>query len=425
MLALPSRRGPTRAALIRRLAVLSAASTALFATPAQAQEGWIPGVGVFIGGAFGAKKGFNWGFETFATYRFREDMCANNPRSGIGPMAQLAMVNLDGPRVTLGLQGGGELSRAGAALSGELGATYRFGDRPGFGIHTGATAIVLFFPISYRAQWLLQDHAFNVGARYAWEGQHSPVLTYGANSICMVGRPLRTAKGVACVDTRACSVGALAASVTAVNDEAFAAGLEWQGAAQYECASIPAFLQLADELLAHDAPNALIEAALAAAEDEMVHARISADLASRYLGTRVWPTLPEVPSRAPLAGRAGLVRLATESWLDGCLAEGMAAERALSASRRAIEGGAKTAQRVIARDEARHAELGWNILRWATHVGDDDARDAVRTLRNAEIPAAVGDHAGVDRYGCLGVRQINEIADRHTAKSRRRLDAWL
>ena len=119
------------------------------------------------------------------------------------------------------------------------------------------------------------------------------------------------------------------------------------------------------------------------------------------------------------------MRLATESWLDGCLAEGMAAERALSASRRAIEGGARTAQRAIARDEARHAELGWNILRWATHVGSDDARDAVRTLRNAEVPAIAGDHAGVERYGCLGVRQINEIAHRHTAKSRRRLDAWL
>src|SRR6185503_20150251 len=163
------------------------------------------------------------------------------------------------------------------------------------------------------------------------------------------------------------------------------------------------------------------EAALAAAEDEMVHARISADLASRYLGTRVWPTLPDVPPRAPLAGRAGLIRLTTESWLDGCLVEGMAAERALVASRLAIDGGARTAQCAIARDEARHAELGWNILRWAAKAGGDDAGDAVRALRNAEVPAAEGDHAGFERYGCLGVRQINEVAERHAVKSRRRL----
>jgi hypothetical protein len=97
------------------LAVLSAASTTLFAGPARADD-WIPGVGFFVGGAFGDRPGFEWGFETFTTYRFQNTSCTTTtPRAGIGPMAQLAIINLHHPRITLGLQGGGELSRGGGA----------------------------------------------------------------------------------------------------------------------------------------------------------------------------------------------------------------------------------------------------------------------------------------------------------------------
>jgi hypothetical protein len=415
------RRGSRRAALLRKLAVLSAASTAMFATPARAED-WIPGIGFFVGGAFGERPGFEWGFEAFATYRVVGSNCFDpNARAGIGPMAQLAIINLHHPRVTAGLQGGGEFSYGGPALTGELGATYRFGDRPGFGIHTGVTAIAALFTLSGRAQWLLQDYAANVGTRFAFEGPDRPAFTFGSSAICMVGRPLRTPIGVARVDASARS--AVAPRAGQIDDEAWAAGLEWQSAAQYECASVPAFLQLAVELLAHDAPDVLVEAALSAAEDEMVHARISADLASRYLGSRVWPTLPDVAPRVPLAGRAGLVRLATESWLDGCLGEGMAAERARRASQQATDAGARIAQRLIARDEARHADLAWSVLRWTMRVDADAVRDAVNTLRNAEIDTVEGHHRGIAQYGCLGTSEISEVAERHAARSRRRLAA--
>jgi len=393
----------------------------MFAAPARAED-WIPGLGFFVGGAFGERPGFEWGFETFATYRIVSSSCFDpNARAGIGPMAQLAIINLHHPRFTAGLQGGGEFSYGGPALTGELGATYRFGDRPGFGIHTGATAIAGLFTLSGRTQWLLRDYAVNIGMRNAYEGRDNPVSTFGSSEMCIVGRPLRTSNGVVRVDASART--AVASPAADVDDEALAAGLEWQSAAQYECASVPAFLQLAVELLAHDAPDALVEAALSAAEDEMVHARISADLASRYLGSRVWPTLPDVAPRAPLAGRAGLMRLATESWLDGCLGEGMAAERARRASQQATDAGARIAQRLIARDEARHAELGWSILQWTLTVGADAARDAVSTLRNADIDPAEGHHRAIAQYGCLGTSEISEVAERHAARCRRRLDA--
>jgi hypothetical protein len=338
-------------------------------------------------------------------------------------MAQLAIVNLEHAHVTVGLQGGGELSRNGAALSGELGATYHFADRPGFDVHSGANAIVLLFPFSVRAQWLQQEYAFDVGARYAYASNVGPDFTYGIAGTCVVGRPLRTSNGVAHFDARARSPADFAIPGTPTCDEMFAAGLDWQCAAQYECASVLAFLQLAAELLAHDAPDALVAAALAAAEDEIGHARISSELASRFLGAHVFPTLPEV---APaLAGRAALIRLSTESWLDSCLAEGMASARARRASHLAVDRGARTAQRVIARDEARHAEVGWDILAWAMQTGSDDARDAVSALRDAEIDAVRGGDPGIAHYGCLGASDVNEVTERHIAYSRRRLDALL
>jgi hypothetical protein len=133
-----------------------------------------------------------------------------------------------------------------------------------------------------------------------------------------------------------------------------------------------------------------------------------------------------VPPRPPRAGTAGLVRLATESWLDGCLAEGVAASRAERASQLATDAPARGAQDIIARDEARHADLGWSILSWATERGGTEARDEVRSLRDAEVTAAPaeGDPATA-RYGRLGAPHVDEVTERHLARSRDRLDALL
>jgi hypothetical protein len=208
------------------------------------------------------------------------------------------------------------------------------------------------------------------------------------------------------------------------DDAVLLAGASWASAAQHECASVPAFLQLAAELLAHDAPDALVERALAAAEDEMRHAFLCADVASRYLGVRVVPTLPDAPGRPPLTGTAGLVRLATESWLDGCLGEGVAASRAARAAQLATDPAGQGARRTIACDEARHAELAWSILCWAVDRGGDEARGAVRSLRNAEVAGVTEvTCAATERYGVLSASRVNAVTERHCTHSRARLDA--
>jgi hypothetical protein len=403
-----------------RLAVLSAATSVLFPSGAQAQERLTPSAGVFFGYAFGERTGFEWGFEAFVMQHTRDN--SSLLTSGFGPLVQFALIDLRDPRITIALTAGSELSRTsygavGTALKAELGTTYRFGDRPGFGIHTGLTFEYLF-NLSVRRQWLLNDNWVGGGVRFPPGFHEWPTAP-------IVGRPLRTRFGLARVEERGRSIGTASSSSQATNEIAAVAGRAWERDAQYECASIPAFLQLASELLAHGAPASLIEQALSAAEDEIVHAKLCADMASRFLRARIWPTLPEGVELAARRGGSSMIQLATESWLDGCLAEGAAAARAARAAHLASDSVAKGVQQRIARDEARHADLGWNLLKWTTRSGGADVRDAVGALAGADFTPSGGDVEGCERYGRLGQRETRRVTERHVARSRQRLEHLL
>jgi hypothetical protein len=405
-------------ALARRAAALSALSASLFSGSARAEGlNFSFGAGVFVGYNFGPRAGVEYGLEGFATHRFSEPECSDRPRMGVGPLLQLAMVGSGDPRVTLAAQGGGELARSSAALSGELGMTYRFGDQPGFGIHTGIAPSALFFNTAFRYQWLLQD---------AWVGGGVRVLpTYGDLSVCSVvaGRPLRTDSGMASIRpaTR------LARDFTRSRHSVTAVGEAWERDAQLECASILAFLQLAEQLAVLAAPPALVARALDAACDEIRHTQLCATLASRHLRQRILPTLPGIDARRCTYGRAALIRLATESWLDGCVAEGIAAKHAALAAECATDADARHVQHHIAVDEARHAELGWATLTWALERGGDEVRAAVFALRDVaprEVsPNGLHDDVPDDlaRYGRLNTHAVNTVTRQHLDQSRQRL----
>jgi hypothetical protein len=364
------------------------------------------GAGVFVGYQFGPRPGVEWGLEAYATYRFTGNGCSSEQRSGIGPLVQLGVMGMHDPRLTLAAQGGGEVIRGTAALSGELGLSYRFGSAPGFGIHLGVVPEVLIFnaPVRYEA---LRDELWVGGGARIWP-------TYGEPGSCAVGRPLRDPSG---------AVLAMAAEQPpSAATRRVLAGHAYARDAQLECASIPAFLQLAAELASHDAPPALIERALDAAGDEITHASLCARLASQRLGRRVRPALPELGVRAALNGSPGLTRLAVESWLDGCVAEGLAAEHAACAARLAREPDAIELQSRIAIDERRHAELGWSVLAWATARGGEEIRAAVRSARDEhaalnrpELPS------GLEAHGCLAPRTIERLAREHLEVSCERL----
>jgi hypothetical protein len=180
-------------------------------------------------------------------------------------------------------------------------------------------------------------------------------------------------------------------------------------------------------LLACDAPVHLIDRALDAACDEIVHARICASLASHYVGEAIDPTMPSSAPRAPLGKKPALLRLAVESWVDGCLGEGGAARQAARAKKLAADPPARAALERIALDESRHAELGWQVLQWAMHSGGADTRDAVRSLRDFEPAPVTSSEAadGIDCFGRLSAAEVNTETERNLLESRRRLDRCL
>jgi len=176
-------------------------------------------------------------------------------------------------------------------------------------------------------------------------------------------------------------------------------------AAWLEAASIPAFIYLARELDLHGAPRGLVRAALAAARDEVRHAKIMRQVAMRY-----GATVPNVDVALP--EQRSLEELAIENAIEGCVRETWGAVVALWQSHRADDPELRAIYRGIADDEARHAALGWAIDQWvrtrldeAAHARIDAARQAaVRELfegEHAEVLAVLGLPIGSEERGLL------------------------
>ena len=148
----------------------------------------------------------------------------------------------------------------------------------------------------------------------------------------------------------------------------------WASSARSEHASVPAFSRLSLSLVSLGAPAHLVQAALRAALEEIEHARLSFALAEAYALTPMGPgPLVELTS-APAVTVTSRADLARESLVDGCLLEGAAAAYAQVALARASDPAVRAALAIIARDEASHAELAWEIARWGCRRADVDLR---------------------------------------------------
>jgi hypothetical protein len=186
----------------------------------------------------------------------------------------------------------------------------------------------------------------------------------------------------------------------------------WLRDAHLEHASIAAFASLANDLLALGAPASLIRGAHEAALDEIEHARVSFRIASLYAGRPLGPgDYPE--ARAPRPRRTRdqlLIEVAIESALDGWIGEGVAARIAAEASEREGDPIVREVLASIARDEARHAELGRAVLEFCLDEGasldvvisairaraiDGETRDrALEQLASRRSPVLSGERAG-------------------------------
>lgn len=148
--------------------------------------------------------------------------------------------------------------------------------------------------------------------------------------------------------------------------------------AQLEAASVPAFRLIVEELTAHGAPADLVNRAREAIADERRHARIMRRLAAAHGVTDV--DGPAIPRSAP----RDLRELARDNATEGCVRETWAAVVAAWQGEHAGDAEIREAMREIALDEARHAQLSWDLDRWLRdRLGPTIARELDRDRRVA------------------------------------------
>jgi hypothetical protein len=178
----------------------------------------------------------------------------------------------------------------------------------------------------------------------------------------------------------------------------------WFEDALAEHASVASFARATLELIAVGAPPRLLAAHQRAGIQEIAHAQRCFALARAYGGGDVDPGAIAVP--APRA--AHLVRLACDTFAEGCVAEtfgALLAERALAGCR--VEA-VRAALRVIAADEAAHAALAWKTLAWAARQGGPAVVRAV-----AAVAADLRTHAafGLEIPGAANAMSAEPMPD--------------
>jgi hypothetical protein len=156
--------------------------------------------------------------------------------------------------------------------------------------------------------------------------------------------------------------------------------------AELEAASVRAFADLHDDLIALGAPRSLVRAAVSAAADEVRHARVCDRLARRH---GVVPDLRAIGA----AARRTRAQLATDNLVEGCVRETYGAVLASYQARAAGDPELRGAMSAIARDEAKHAALSWRIHGWLwPRLSADERRAALAAAVRAR--GELADRAG-------------------------------
>src|SRR5690606_5027784 len=77
----------------------------------------------------------------------------------------------------------------------------------------------------------------------------------------------------------------------------------------------------------------------------------------------------------------------------------------------------------IARDEAAHAELAWDVLAWAFEAGGDDVRHAVHAVRHGVSAHATPqvDRPSVSSLGLLSMADEQAVAEWAHRRAHQRL----
>ena len=382
--------------------------------------------GIFVGYRFGNPRmpsGFSFGVEARAALIDVNQTCDAVMQRYAGAVARIEILGWRGSRFTIGPIVGSTNGSFG--YGGEVTAGIARGLDPGLVLEGGAEISGLALMNAHASYALGRDGRLGLGVRFP------PLSTSG---FCVTGRPLRRHGRRAPLSGAHWATSRLDGSVRE-------AAHVWTRRACLEWASVPAFCELAKQLEACHAPRELVDRARNAAADELRHTMISATLARAVAAT---PTLtlnpPVSDSRAVATGSEGMVRLAVESFLDGCIGEGTAAEVAAHEAMSTPDPDIRQAQLRIAFDEARHAELAWAILDWTLAVGSDDVRAALLGLLQSQADkqsneASESDSQGDARkahsasdltsFGILAGSSATRIARQQAGLARERLNERL
>jgi hypothetical protein len=141
----------------------------------------------------------------------------------------------------------------------------------------------------------------------------------------------------------------------------------WTRIGLMEHASIAAFARFSLELLALGAPAHLLDQSAQAMRDETAHARQAFALASAYSGEARGPGALAVDGRLL---ELELDAITFTTFLEGCIGETAAALEAREAADLARDPVVRAVLERVADEEARHALLAYEFLRWALSRSD-------------------------------------------------------
>lgn len=245
----------------------------------------------------------------------------------------------------------------------------------------------------HEAAWIATTHGYDVvcdGGTYT-EDEDGYQLYVETGTTCggdVTGHRIHVARdgaleeldsGVVEKGDTGCAIGRLpsgAVSLAYERTTAHVAGSYFADAARLEGASIVAFLELARDLRHHGAPPELVAWAERAAREETRHAEICRALAQRYGATVSATVIEQSPVKS-------LLELALDNAVEGLTREAFGALVAHHQMLTATDPAVRAAMRIIARDEASHAEFSIALHRWLVTQLDETEHQSVARARAA------------------------------------------
>lgn len=234
----------------------------------------------------------------------------------------------------------------------------------------GAAILSVLAALAIKRWRLFFEGLFGHLPVYVWLSLFAAVVTAPTSSC---GRPFRLARRVRLASPRGGSASLpQAPSVEQEVDPRHAR--MWRDMGLAEHASIATFAQLVQDLMALGAPLHLLSATQAALADEIRHARVCFDVATRLGETCARPHRFAAlrAGRLPSTESILFAKVAREALIDGVLGEGTASAVLLACSRSTPPNELTGIYNQLGKDEGRHAEVAWSILTFCLEHGPSD-----------------------------------------------------